>query len=79
MGQRGHDVENQLARGRSGIDVFLVGDEVHAQALEFLQCIDQRLGRARKPVVAPDQYHIELPFLSGGHHVFVLCPFLAGA
>nr|GEX01774.1 zinc-type alcohol dehydrogenase-like protein [Tanacetum cinerariifolium] len=46
LGQRGHDVENQLARGRGGVDVFLVGDEVHAQALEFLQRVDQRLGAA---------------------------------
>ncbi len=51
-----HDVENQLARGRGGIDVFLVGDEAHAQALKFLQRVDQRLGRAGKAVVALDQW-----------------------
>lgn len=28
--QRGHDVENQLARGRGGVDIFLVRDEVYA-------------------------------------------------
>ncbi len=76
--QRGHDVENQLARGRGRVDVFLVGDEVHAQALEFLQRVDQRLDGAGEAVVAPDQHRVELPFLGGGHHAFVLGPFLAG-
>lgn len=40
--------------------------------------VDQRLGGARKPVVAPDQYRVELPFLGRRHHPSILGSFIAG-
>ena len=39
--KRNADLKQQLARWRGGVDVLLIGNKIDAQALEFLQGIDQ--------------------------------------
>ena len=42
----------------------MIGDEVHAQAVELVQGAHQGLRRAGKLVIAPDQRDIHLPLAS---------------
>jgi hypothetical protein len=60
LGERGHDREHQLALWGHGVNVFLIRDNVHAPAVEFVQRLHQRLGRPGQPIVPPDQHHIEV-------------------
>jgi hypothetical protein len=43
-----------------GVNVFLVGDKVHAETLELFEGVDQRLSRACQAVTAPHQDHVDL-------------------
>jgi hypothetical protein len=68
LGKAGHDGEDQLSLGRGGVDVLLEGDEVHAQALKFRECVDKCPRRAGKPVVAPDKHYVYLALADGIEH-----------
>src|SRR5262249_53741920 len=55
-----HHREDHFALRRRRVDVLLIGDEVDPQVLKLLQGVDQRLGRARKPIIPPDEHHIDV-------------------
>jgi len=41
LGQRGHHGKDQFPLRRGGVDVLLIGNKIDAQAMEFLQGINQ--------------------------------------
>ena len=79
LGQARHDGENHLPLGIAGVDPLLVRNEVHATALEFLQGIDERLGRSGEAIIAPDEHHIHPPFAHRLEQPPVVAPILGGA
>ena len=63
MGKRCEDAEDEFSLCGRGVDVLLVGDEVHAEVSELVEGVDEGLGRAGEAVVSPDEddVHEALP------------------
>src|SRR5262245_19529520 len=60
LGERGQDREDRLPLRSRRVDVFLIGDKIHPQAMELVQGLHQRLGGSGKAIVPPDQHHIDV-------------------
>ncbi len=54
------DAKYQLSLWGRGVDVLLVGDEVHAERPELVEGVDKGLGRAGEAVVSPDEDDVNL-------------------
>jgi len=68
LGHSGDNLEDELARGRGGVEVVLVGYEVDAQGVELVEGVDQVFEGPREPVELPDGQDFELSSLCGDHH-----------
>ena len=62
MGKGSEDAEDECSLWGRRVDVLLKGDEVHAEASELVEGVDEGLGRAGEAVVSPDEDDVYLSF-----------------
>ena len=62
MGKGSEDAEDECSLWGRGVDVLLKRNEVHAEASELVEGVDEGLGRAGESVVSPDEDDVHLSF-----------------